>query len=211
MIYQISELEFPKKSIGTFLKGFGSRLDFTTDNNKLATDLFLKYINPNTEYFFWDGDEYADDSFTFLLKKVMKMFPAAQFIACKKEDEFENFRKSWEVVPLVNDIGIYLMPCYGKKTEHTPQLDAKNGSNFYKKVISIMKQTEIICIGGGETLQKEFVSDKRIIKRCKCKTMTTWYIISFDRKSKDGLSMDKVFQIKNNPNRFILEIKLTNK
>lgn len=203
MIYQISELEFPKKSIGTFLKGFAARMDFTTDNNKLATDLFLKYINPNTEYFFWDGDDYADDSFTFLLKKVMKMFPAAQFIACKKEDEFENFRKSWEVVPLLNDIEVYLMP--------SSLTWDKLGIEFYKKVISIMKQTEIICIGGGETLQKEFVSDKRIIKRCKCKTMTTWYIISFDRKSKDGLSMDKVFQIKNNPNRFILEIKLTNK
>ena len=52
--------------------------------------------------------------------------------------------------------------------------------------------------------------DKRIIKRCKAKTKTAWYIISFNRKSKDGLSMDNVFQIKNNPNRFILELKWSN-
>ena len=93
-----------KKAIGTFLKGFASRLDFNTENNKLATELFFRYINRATKYFFWDGDDYSTDNFTFLVQKLMELFPDATFIA----DEYDNFKKSWEGFD--RDIGIYLMP-----------------------------------------------------------------------------------------------------
>ena len=65
------------------LKGFTSGLaDLTDAQLSEVVDILVKLIrNNNILTLFWDGDDYATDSFTYVLPSLQKKLPEVQFVA----------------------------------------------------------------------------------------------------------------------------------
>ena len=209
-IYEVDELKLSGGKLGCFIKGFARGIDFSSRNNALAEKLLLShYINSNADYFFWDGDDYSADSFTHLIRKMMTtdQFKSASFMACKKRKEIPAFRASWETIAreTKTDIGVLIM-------DDALSWDAL-GVKFYISVMHQLPRSEIYCIGGGETLSKEFKTIKLFLKESKGTEKlkkksgkhTNWFIFRFERANKEG-GLDQVFDVYGHTNRFVLDL-----
>jgi len=170
------------------MKGFARGIDYT--QNILICEVFWKYLNPQITHVYWDGDDFAEDSYTLILYEMMKRMPKVKFVACKKRSEIEAFKANWN--GRCQNIGIYPMPDDVKWDEM--------GIMFYQQIRNVSSMVEVYCLGGGETLSKELASARKSTSRKKM-----WFIFKFTRKSKDG-KLENVFEVKNKPNRLVLVI-----
>jgi len=115
---------------------------------------------PGIERIVWDGDRVHAESFTYLLKDFRRLYPNAQFIACRLEGSgYSNFHQA----------GLGQV-----KLEFIPQ-PRKNCNKFVYLGNETMKRYQdgavVFALGGGPTLWGEFQEAVRLPFK------TIWYCL----------------------------------
>lgn len=129
------------------LKGFASGIE----KKDLDAVKLYQCIPKGKIRFVWDGDNYATDSFTYIVKKLMERKEANWgFDAFKKKGEIQSFKDSWapeiENLALINVHVVDDSLSWDKLGLEALKYSMENSDNA---------EISIIYIGGGKTIEDE--------------------------------------------------------
>jgi len=154
----------PEPQTSVHLKGFASGLaDLTEAQLSEVVDILVKEIRKNNiSTLFWDGDDYATDSFTSVLPSLQKRLPEVQFIAFlmahEKHTRWSNdkgFNGSWDNV---------------LQNLHVITTDSKlaSGDRYDRLGALALQATQaklVIAIGGGQVIRQEYDENRAVVGR----------------------------------------------
>lgn len=142
------------------IKGFASGINYREDKAyNLYTEVknLIRSVSENREILIvWDGDNYAEDSYTKLISRLMVSESSRyHFLGFVCNNDVERFKKSWNNIARKMNKQIYL---------YNTNLSCKSdGSDFHKLGLKALElthsrtlKTSVICIGGGSTVEKEY-------------------------------------------------------
>jgi len=125
-------------------KGFAARIDFLHEDTEIAAQKTLEFVqrrNPDT--LVWDGDSYAEDSFTYLIPRIWnERHPGLVMFLRDTPEERQRVIDSWE--PLGLPITCYL--CSG----------AVHFEDLGEQALRATHSCAVICFGGGDVVRNEF-------------------------------------------------------
>lgn len=128
------------------LKGFASGLTDDPETLERCRSDIMRYLTtsrPRT--LVWDGDELADDSFTFLIPLIADAMPETRLVAYKLASEKDVFHQSWDTTGLSIELRLVPGPAPDECYEYL-------GLEALKDTGS----TTILCFGGGGVVQNEY-------------------------------------------------------
>ena len=140
--------------LAAHLKGFTSGL--LTDDLDIIGHAIVKLLRERkVEVVCWDGDDFAENSFTKVLTHIKQSMTHVQFVAFLRSDELDNryknkdgFNGSWQPTNLAGSLTVLL--CDNKIGSH----------NRYEHLgvigLKATRATLVIAVGGGATLRKEY-------------------------------------------------------
>jgi len=132
---------------GVQLKGFGSRIQFQLPETQQAAEKAQAWLRHHPrEWLQWDGDCYAEDSFTALIPQFKKEHEGCICIAFVLQRNAAEFSESWANAEFV----IQAILC-------NEDYDYAELGTFAQHTMSSLSVTrEVFCFGGGGTIEQEF-------------------------------------------------------
>ena len=155
-VNEVDKLEIPSETT-VHLKGFAGGLDidenYEVAKSKLFDDLKEKYVRGELTHLVWDGDEYANKSFTHLLPEFHQRFPEVKLIAFAKlihlspyTDDWgpnEGRMKNWES----HNLPITWVTCP----------ESLGWDELGSLALGITGSHNVLLVGGGDTVVTEYV------------------------------------------------------
>jgi len=166
------------------IKGFANGLSYSLQDRstkKAVKDEIISKITGKGKHVIviWDGDDYSDASFTRIVYKIMNYVSEyniknrVHFVAAKKKGEIEKFKESWSGILDILSINVHILA-----------MDDNIGwDQLGIKALEASQSKNIICIGGGETINNEYkyFSNKEGVRR-------EWKYFNMWRKNASGVA-----------------------